>query len=375
MTGPVAPVTIALVGTRGFGSHHLERLRRLEEEGRTRLIGVVDVVEPEPELQGIWHRSLGELLAQVAPQIVIVATPIDTHVPLALEALAAGCDVYLEKPPVPALEDLGVLQEAAERAGRRVQVGFQAVGGGGIAELRALAADGAGVVRIHGAWLRDRAYYARSRWAGKRRLEGRRVADGVATNPLAHAVHAGLAIAGMTRVEDVATVTSELRRGHDIEADDTTFLRIAPAGDGPVVVATLTAIAPQQSAPWVEVDGARLYYTEDLTVREGERRRHGREDLLENLLDHLADRSVPLISPLESTGAFTAVLEAIQTAPDPLPIEPVTWVGEGEAAHPEVEGLEETLIEALRSGRPFSELGVPWARADAVARWENDARR
>src|SRR5699024_2227480 len=78
-------------------------------------------------------------------------------------------------------------------------------------------------VRVHGAWTRDRAYYQRSPWAGRRRLEGRRVADGVATNPLAHGVHAGLVIAGIDRIEDIAAITTELRRAHDIEADDTTL--------------------------------------------------------------------------------------------------------------------------------------------------------
>src|SRR5690606_26411583 len=126
-------------------------------------------------------------------------------------------------------------------------------------------------VHVHGAWQRDRAYYARSRWAGKRRLNGHRVADGVATNPLAHAVHAGLAIAGIDEVADIASVTTELRRAHDIQADDTTFLRIDPAGEGPSVVCALTTTAPEQESPWIEIAGPRgrhrLHYTDDRSLR------------------------------------------------------------------------------------------------------------
>lgn len=44
-------------------------------------------------------------------------------------------------------------------------------------------------------------------------------------------------------------------------------------------------------------------------------------------------------------------------------------MGEGPAAHPVVDGIEETLRSALTAGRPFSELGVSWARKDAVQRW------
>ena len=397
-----APVRVALVGTRGFGRVHLENLARLTSAGTAELVGVVDVVDPPAELTAIHHRSLEELLAALpddrAPEVVIIATPIDTHVPLATAALATGCHVYLEKPPVPELGELHTLQAAAEAAGRSVQVGFQARGGEGVDALIDLIATGQlgeiRSVRAYGAWRRDRAYYQRSRWAGKRRLEGRRVADGVATNPLAHAVHAALAIAGLTRIEDVAAVTTELRRAHAIEADDTTFLRIDPAPsaaaatDGraaaspprPVVLAALTTTAPEQSEPWVEVLGeegsARLWYTADRAqVRRADgtvtEHRYARRDLVENLLAHARDPQTPLISPLASTGAFSAVLEAIQSVPDPLPIDEssVTWVGEGEAAHPVVDRIEEVLLEALDRGEPFSRLELPWARQDAIARW------
>ncbi|MGP9682291.1 Gfo/Idh/MocA family protein [Brachybacterium sp. AOP3-A1-3] len=396
-TTPTGPARIALIGTHGFGAVHLRTLARLEGAGIARLVGVVDVAEPPEELRAIHHRSLADLLsatpAEDRPEIVIIATPIDTHVPLATEALAAGLDVYLEKPPVPALADHWSLLEAADAAGRSVQVGFQARGGAGVDVLREEVATGAlgrvDTVRAYGAWQRDRAYYNRSAWAGRRRLNGRRVADGVATNPLAHSVHAALVIAGIQEVSDIARVTTELRRAHDIEADDTTFLRIDPTGEGPSVVCALTTTAPAQSPPWVEIVGTdgthRLQYTDDTSRRtrgaggETERRADGRAaelshqrlDLLENLIDHVRERSVALISPLSSTGAFSAVLEAIQSAPDPAPVADaaVDWQGEGDAAHPVVEDIEQTLHAALAEGRPFSELGVSWAREDAVHIW------
>ena len=132
-TPGAAPVRVALVGTRGFGAHHLVNLDRLVGEGLAELVGVVDVAEPPAELAAIHHPTLGGLLEALGeerrPEVIIIATPIDTHVPLALEALAAGSHVYLEKPPVPALTDLTVLAEAADAAHRTIQVGFQARGG------------------------------------------------------------------------------------------------------------------------------------------------------------------------------------------------------------------------------------------------------
>src|SRR5690625_2879144 len=402
-----APVRIALIGTRGYGKTHLQNLERLTAAGLAELIGVVDIAEPLEQLRGIWHRDLAALLAahaQAPPEVVIIATPIDTHVPLARQALAAGCHVYLEKPPVPALEDHWSLLEAAEAADRAVQVGFQARGGAGVDALREQLRSGAlgpvESVRVHGAWTRDRAYYQRSPWAGRSRLEGRRVADGVATNPLAHGVHAGLVIAGIDRIEDIAAITTELRRAHDIEADDTTSLRIAPAGPGPAVLCALTTTAPVQRPPWVEISGPggtwRLSYTEDLSWRTGPdgeltEHRHSRTDLVENLLTHVRDPQTALLSPLEASGAFSAVLEAIPSAPDPTVSDPehatwiragraapppsvthpehVRWIGGGHAAHRVVDDIGDALRTALETGTAFSRNGVRWACADAITTW------
>ncbi len=49
--------------------------------------------------------------------------------------------------------------------------------------------------------------------------------------------------------------------------------------------------------------------------------------------------------------------------------EHVDWQGEDLAAHPAVHGIAEALATALDERRPFSEIGVAWARPDAVHTW------
>lgn len=77
-----------------------------------------------------------------------------------------------------------------------MQVGFQSLGSEALPAIDALVASGGiGEVRgisATGLWLRNRAYFKRSRWAGKRSLNGTDVVDGVVTNALAHAVATGL---------------------------------------------------------------------------------------------------------------------------------------------------------------------------------------
>ncbi|PYI67985.1 oxidoreductase [Arthrobacter livingstonensis] len=369
---------IALVGVHGFGAHHLSNLDRLEAAGALRLVAVADPNPPEAGRLAndvkVFH-DLDELLgANVRPDVVIIATPIQTHAPLGLTALAAGADVYLEKPTAASLAQFEELRVAAVQAGRNVQIGFQSLGSLALPALAVAIGSGSlGTIRgisATGMWLRDKAYYQRSRWAGKRTLNGVDVVDGVTTNPLAHAVATALHIAGIHSADAIATVETDLYRAHDIEGDDTSAVRITPK-EGPAVVCALTVCAPEQSEPFVTVHGtagkAVFYYTTDvleITTDAGSTRdTHARTDLLENLLAHRRNGS-PLLSSLENSGAFMRVLEAVRTAGDPQPIaaEHVEWIGEGPAAHPVLADIGAWIERATAAQATFSELGAPWAR-------------
>lgn len=369
---------IALVGVHGFGAHHLVNLNRLETAGALKLIAVADPNPPEAGQLAddvLVFNNLDELLAAESnPDVVIIATPIQTHAALGLAALAAGADVYLEKPTAASMAQFNELRDAAAATGKAAQIGFQSLGSLALPALAELISAGSlGTIRGYGAtgmWVRDKAYYQRSRWAGKRTINGVDVVDGVTTNPLAHAVATALHIAGIRSAEAIASVETDLYRAHNIEGDDTSAVRITPV-EGPAVVSALTVCAAESSSPFVTVYGtagtAVFYYTEDIlevtidgvTSRES----YGRTDLLENLLAHRSD-GTPLLSSLENSGAFMSVLEAVRTAADPHPINDaqLEWVGEGMAAHPIVADIATWIERATTAQATFSELGAPWAR-------------
>lgn len=376
---PAAPAVprIALVGVHGFGERHLANLARLEEAGAVELVAVAD---PNPPAEGRLAESvavfddLAQLLAaDPGVDVVILATPIQTHAPLALAALSAGKDVYVEKPPVASLAQFEEVLTAAEAAGRLVQVGFQSLGSHALPAIRTLVeAGGIGDVlglSAQGQWVRSKAYFKRSRWAGKRSLDGIDVVDGVATNALAHAVATALHMAGARTIGDVESVDTDLYRAHDTESDDTSILRVRTAA-GTTLLCGLTLCAPEQQNPSVTVHGTlgeiTLFYTEDevlISTADGERREtFGRTDLLENLLD-ARSTGAALLCSLPHTGAFTTVLEAIRTASAPQQIGPehITWEGEGDDAHPVVHGIGPLLERAAKAQATFAELGVPWA--------------
>ncbi|MFI7211199.1 Gfo/Idh/MocA family protein [Micromonospora maritima] len=372
------PPRVALVGANGHGRWHRRTIAQLRAAGRLRLVALVDVrpleVDPDapvPPEAAVFtdHRAM---LAATHPDVVVVCTPPHTHLPIALDALAAGADLLLEKPPVLDLAEHRTLAAAADAAGRAVQVNFQALGSAALAELTgALGRLGpvTGIATL-AAWQRPDAYYARSPWAGRRTVDGRPALDGALANPLAHALMQCLAVAESVTGAPVrpARVEVERYRVRPIEVDDTTVLRLTPHA-GPPVLAALTLAAEEHVPGEVLVTGERgravLEYPTDRLRLPGDdapRPVPGRRGLLANLLDHRAD-GTPLIAPLARTGPFTAVLDALRDAPVPTLLggDLVRAVGDGPERVRVLRGVDAVLRAAAETGALPSETGVPWA--------------
>ncbi|CCH19002.1 Gfo/Idh/MocA family protein [Micromonospora lupini] len=382
MNGSAPPPTVAVIGANGHGRWHRRVIAPLHAEGRLRLVALVDVQPvcdepdaPVPPGVGVFtdHRAM---LAATRPEVVVICTPPHTHLPIARDALAAGADLLLEKPPVLSLAEHEELTDALAATGRVAQVGFQALGSAALTALTdALAAGRLGAVtRIAtvAAWQRPDAYYARSPWAGRRVLDGRPVLDGALVNPLAHAVMQCLAVGEALGGAPPwpAAIEVERYRVRPIEVEDTAVLRVRFRA-GPPVLAAVTLTAEEFVAGEVVVTGttgqAVLEYPTDRLRLPGDvvtRRVPGRRGLLENLLAHRADPGgVPLIAPLARTAPFTALLDALRAAPEPrlLDGDLVDVAGDGGGRVRHLRGVVDVLRRSAEQGALPSEWGVPWA--------------
>ncbi|MEV6968748.1 Gfo/Idh/MocA family oxidoreductase [Hamadaea sp. NPDC051192] len=364
------PPSVVLVGAHGHGRGHLEHLAARTADGRVRLAGVADVRpldEQQQALAGdsVFDTDAARVIAEVRPAIVVISTPMHTHSSLARLAFEAGAHVLLEKPPTPTMAEFDALLAAQQAAGVACQIGFQAFGSGAYAELANLVSTGAlGEVRrigLTGAWTRAASYYARAAWAGRRSLDGVPVMDGALTNPFAHGVAMALRLDGSGGAEPVSRVEVDTYRAYPIEADDTASVRITTAR-GTTVTAAVTLCAETSREPIVEVVGsagkAELWYTEDRLRTAGGERRFDRVDLLDNLLDHLAD-GVPLVAPLAETRSFMQVVEAIRVGPAATEIEARFQRQDGDRRI--VPGVDDVVRQAVDAGALFSELPVAWA--------------
>ncbi|MGF0115565.1 Gfo/Idh/MocA family protein [Promicromonospora sp. Marseille-Q5078] len=371
---------IAVVGLHGHGASHVRRVLEMQRTGRARLAAVVDPREPGPgheahDAGAPWYPTLGDLLSTPSARVdvVVLSTPIPTHLPLARAAMEAGIDVLLEKPTTASLAEHTELVAVAERTGRRCQVGFQTFGSHALPAAADLIARGEigdvlGLGAV-GTWVRTAAYWKRAAWAGRRRLDGRDVVDGVVTNPLAHAVATTLRLGGATTAQDVTWVDADLYRANPIEADDTSSVRVQDA-DGRRYGFGLTLCAPERSPARVVVHGTRgelvLEYEHDRLLLRTDAaqtaKTYGRTSLLDDLLAARVDARRSLLCDVRDTGAFMRVLEAVRTSADPAPIAPelVDWQGEGDERHPVVRDVEHWCAEVARTQRTFAELGAPW---------------
>ena len=90
---------IAVVGYGGMGGWHTGTIRKLPE---LILCGIYDIDPARSEAAGregiSAYASLEELLADPAVHVVTIATPNDTHLPIARKAMQAGKHVVCEKP-------------------------------------------------------------------------------------------------------------------------------------------------------------------------------------------------------------------------------------------------------------------------------------
>jgi len=134
---------VAVIGTGRWG----RRLIRVLAE-----LGVLELACNRGDAEGqAWVRttypgvrvssSADDAIDDPSIDCVVVATPIRTHAPLALAALAAGKHVFVEKPLATSSADARSVVEAAGRAGRQLFVGHTFLYDAGFERLHELLAD------------------------------------------------------------------------------------------------------------------------------------------------------------------------------------------------------------------------------------------
>lgn len=116
-------IVYGLIGFGGMGKWHTEILENVPE---IELAGIYDIKGEKRKLaeEAGFHTYETEeaMLADESIDVILVATPNDTHRPIALRAMEAGKNVIVEKPATLSLKELTELEDMAGKTGRFLTV-------------------------------------------------------------------------------------------------------------------------------------------------------------------------------------------------------------------------------------------------------------
>lgn len=121
-------LNVLVVGCGNMGASHARAYNKLEEFN---LLGIVD---KRPEAVAAFNKSVGgnyphfedfaDALAKTKPDVVAICTYPNSHEPLAMQAMEAGCHVFVEKPISSSVEGAERVAKFAADHGKKVVVGY-----------------------------------------------------------------------------------------------------------------------------------------------------------------------------------------------------------------------------------------------------------
>src|SRR5260221_1212322 len=114
-----------IAGLGSIGRRHFRNLFTLGEKDIV-LLRTRKATLPDDELADYpVETDIHEALKKHKPNAVIVANPTALHLDIAIPAAEAGCHILLEKPISDSLDRIEELQQAAQKSGSKILVGFQ----------------------------------------------------------------------------------------------------------------------------------------------------------------------------------------------------------------------------------------------------------
>jgi predicted dehydrogenase len=380
------PLRYGLIGVGGVGGVHLSALAALESQGLAKLVAVADPSLPQLnaqkerlEARGVrWHLDYRGLFDAGQPlDAVVIATPIPLHLKMTGDCLRQGLAVYLEKPPVPLIQQLETL--IAEDAAERVAVGFQMITAPAVQTLKQLMMSGElGEVRefrVSACWPRWNRYYERAAWAGKMALHGEPVFDGPATNALSHLIHnvMYLASASADGFETPVEIQAELYRVRPIESYDVACLR-GRFESGAVFTVALTHATEELRKYRLEARGSRGWarISEDGALLETHAGTRSFDSATPSAMvishtdfaEFLQGRRQRPATRLRDVRGFLRTTNGALISSGQIhaiPAECQRTYGVGDALGYEVPGLAGLMDGMFEQGLLFSETGVRWA--------------
>ncbi len=219
----MASVNIAVAGAGVIGRAHIAVIA---QSSQCRLGAIADPSEAAQALaqtHGVpWFATLDELLATASPDGVILATPNAMHVPQALQCIAAGVPVLVEKPIAHTVADAQKLVQATQAHQAKVLIGHHRAHSPLMREAKVVIDEGrlGQLVSVMGSamFYKPDDYFTQAPWR-------REVGGGPVLINLIHEIHNLRMLCG--EIIEVQAMTSNAVRGFAVEDTASITFRFA----------------------------------------------------------------------------------------------------------------------------------------------------
>jgi len=376
-----------IIGISGFGAAHYRTLVGEIKEGRTDLIGATVINQDEEAKKCAYLREIGctiyddytRMLKDLSgkAELCIIPTGIPWHRVMTIDALEAGMHVLVEKPAAGCIQDVRAMQQASQKAGKKVAVGYQHMYAESALETKQAILKGmigdVRMIKCLGLWPRSHSYFNRNNWVGRLRVGDTWVLDSPVNNALSHYLMMMLFLAGPSE-QAAATpifVESELYRVNDIETFDTACIRIQTDTGIPVLF-YVTHACNETENPEIQVYGSTgaIFWKYGNSVVEAAS--GSRQELSMPGLDDIRQRIMQAVyamvkgeesfyCDLELASKPVVVVNAIHEACSIHTLEgDMVQTQEGDL-RTVIPGIEDIIISALKEEKLFHEMNIQWA--------------
>ena len=139
----MAAFKIAVAGAGLIGRAHMAVMAQSSTCALAAIADPTDAAKQLATEKGVpWFATLEQLLANVQPDGVVLATPNTLHVPQALQCIAAGVPVLVEKPIAPTVEQAQQLVQVVQDKQAKVLIGHHRAHSSIMAQARAIVQSG-----------------------------------------------------------------------------------------------------------------------------------------------------------------------------------------------------------------------------------------
>lgn len=210
------------------------------------------------EYGGNAYASIDEMLEKEQIDVLHICLPHYLHVPVAIQALKAGVNVFMEKPPAISREQLKQLQAAEEGAEAKLGICFQNRYNPCTQAVKDLVNSGkpGKILGVRGVvtWSRGAEYYKDSGWRGTLDKEG----GGALINQSVHTLDLMAYLAGTPLAVEASAGNHHLKNVIEVEDTMEAYIRFEGGAVGCFYATTAYSSNPK---PLIELD------CEKMTIR------------------------------------------------------------------------------------------------------------